>query len=61
MYQKHDRDYEGINLKKFMNISMKKFKEMEINDLYTLLGNWEDATFLYDCKKDLFGCPVICK
>lgn len=61
MYDQHGRNYEGIDLRKFKNITMKKFKEMEIEDLHILLGNWDEAKFLYDCKKDLFGCPAICE
>lgn len=58
MYDQHNINYENVALRNFKNVTIQNFKKMTDADLYELLGNWDDANFLYSCKNDLFGCSL---
>lgn len=58
MYHEHDRDYEIIPIEIFGDIDINSFKQMSVDNFHQLIGNRDDAEFLYKCKNSLFGCNL---
>lgn len=54
-FDANNRDYEQIPLRNFRGVTIREFKQMSLEYLHRLLGNWDAAQLLYNCKNDLFG------
>lgn len=58
VFEENNRDYERVPLKNFKNITINEFKMIHFEQLNRLLGSWDDAELVFNCKNALFACST---